>query len=65
MSEKAKLPELRFVSRIRAAQMLDCSPQLIDKFIHQKKLTAVRLSKRKVVVRYTELLRLVEENTIQ
>jgi hypothetical protein len=60
-----RLPDkLQFVGRIHAAEMLDCSPQLIDKLIRQKKLTAYHVA-RKVVVRWTELLRLVEENEIQ
>jgi hypothetical protein len=56
--------KLHFVGRIRAAEMIDCSPQLIDKFVREKKLTAYHLG-RKVVVRWAELLRLVEEGEIR
>jgi excisionase family DNA binding protein len=49
----------QFVGRIRAAQLLDCSPQTIDKFIRTGKLRGFRIG-RKVVVRQDELLRLAE-----
>jgi excisionase family DNA binding protein len=60
-----RLPDkLQFVGRIRAAESIDCSPQFIDKLIRQKKLTAYHVG-RKVVVRWSELLRLIEENEIR
>lgn len=52
--------KLQFVGRLRAAEMLDCSVQLIDKFIRLKKLTAYRVGRR-VVVRWADCLRLLEE----
>jgi excisionase family DNA binding protein len=54
----------QFVGRIRAAQLLDVSPQTIDKFIRSGRLRAYRIG-RKVIVRKDELLRLVEANEIQ
>jgi excisionase family DNA binding protein len=64
MKEKAKpSDQRRFVGRIRAAELLDCSPQLIDKFIRLGRLRAFRLG-RKVVVRHDELCKLVEANEI-
>ena len=53
----ADIPQ--FVGRIRAAQLLDCSPQTIDKFIRTGKLRGFRIG-RKVVVRQDELLQLAE-----
>jgi hypothetical protein len=53
----------QFVSRVRAAEMLDCSVQLIDKFIRLKKLRAFYLG-RKVIVRCADLLALVAANEI-
>ena len=53
----------QFVGRIRAAEIVDCSPQTIDKFIRTGRLRAFRVG-RKVVVRQDELLRLVEANEI-
>lgn len=54
----------QFLGRIRAAELLDVSPQTIDKFIRTGRLRAFRIG-RKVVVRQDELLRLVEGNEIQ
>jgi len=54
----------QFVGRIRAAEILDVSPQTIDKFIRTGRLRAFHVG-RKVVVRQDELLRLVEANEIQ
>jgi excisionase family DNA binding protein len=48
-----------FVSRVHAAEMLDCSVQLIDKFIKCGTLKAYRLG-RKVILRREDLLRLLE-----
>jgi excisionase family DNA binding protein len=65
MPERAKLPEHpQFVSRVRAAERLDCSVQLIDKFIRVGQLRAYRLG-RKVVLRETDLLAMVEANEIR
>jgi hypothetical protein len=49
-----------YIPRLLAAERLHCSDQLIDKFIRQKKLTAYHLG-RKVVVRWSDCLRLLEE----
>lgn len=65
MPEKAKSSsQPQFVGRIRAAELLDCSPQLIDKFIRLGRLRAFHLG-RKVVVRHDELYKLVEANEIR
>lgn len=53
-------PSPQFISRVRAAEMLDCSVQLIDKLIHENKLRGFRVG-RKVIVRQDELLHLLEE----
>jgi excisionase family DNA binding protein len=53
----------QFVSRIRAAELLDCSPQTIDKLIRQGAIKAFRVG-RKVIVRRADLLRLVEASEI-
>lgn len=53
-----------FVSRTHAAELLDCSVQLIDKFIRCGKLRAYRLG-RKVVVRRTDLMAMVEAAEIR
>lgn len=52
--------EERFISRVRAATVLDCSVQLIDKYIREGKLPAYRLG-RKVIVRRLALLQLLRE----
>jgi excisionase family DNA binding protein len=54
----------QFIGRIRAAELLDCSTQTLDKFIRAGRLRAFRIG-RKVVVRQDELLRLVEANEIE
>lgn len=54
----------QFLSRIHAAQMLDVSVQLIDKFVLSGQLQAFRLG-RKVVIRKDELLRLVTSGKVQ
>lgn len=64
MPEKANLPTNQFVSRVRAAERLDCSVQLIDKFIRLGKLRAYHVG-RKVVVREADLLSMVEANEIK
>lgn len=56
--------KLQFIGRLRAAEMLDCSVQLIDKFIRLKKLRAYHVG-RKVVVRWADCLQIVEEGEIQ
>jgi excisionase family DNA binding protein len=53
----------QFLSRTHAAELLDVSPQLIDKFVLLGRLRAFRLG-RKVVVRKDELLRLVEAGEV-
>jgi excisionase family DNA binding protein len=58
---KAKPSETSpFISRVHAAEMMDCSVQLIDKFIVCGKLKAYRLG-RKVLIRREDLFRLLEE----
>jgi excisionase family DNA binding protein len=54
----------KFVGRIRAAELLDVSPQTIDKLIRNNSLRAFHVG-RKVVVRHDELLQLVEANEIR
>lgn len=61
--QRARHPESAFVGRIHAAEIVDVSPQTIDKFIRTGRLRAFRIG-RKVVVRQGELLRLVENNEI-
>jgi len=56
--------KLQFIGRLRAAEMLDCSVQLVDKFIRLKKLRAYHVG-RKVVVRWADCLQIVEEGEIQ
>jgi excisionase family DNA binding protein len=64
MPEKAKLTaDFQFVSRVSAAELLDCDPQLIDKLIRQGKLPAYKIG-RKVIVPKDALLRLVEEGRV-
>ncbi len=48
-----------FISRVHAAEMLDCSVQLIDKYILNETLHPVRIG-RKVILRRAELLNLAE-----
>jgi excisionase family DNA binding protein len=55
--------EIRFVGRIRAAELLDVSPQTIDKFIRRGQLRAFHIG-RKIVLRWDELLRMVEGGEI-
>jgi excisionase family DNA binding protein len=62
--QNAKLPDKQFVGRIRAAELLDCSVQLIDKFIRLGQLRAYHLG-RKVVLREADLLSMVEANEIR
>ena len=54
----------QFLSRIHAAQLLDVSPQLIDKFVLLGQLRAFRLG-RKIVIRKADLLKLVEAGEVQ
>jgi excisionase family DNA binding protein len=64
MPQKARFPnKSQFIGRIRAAELLDCSPQTIDKFIRTGRLQAFRVG-RKVIVRQHDLLQLVEANEI-
>lgn len=51
---------VQFISRVHAADKLDCSVQLIDKYIRCGKLPAVRFG-RKVLIRLEDLLRVLEE----
>jgi excisionase family DNA binding protein len=61
MPEKANSPaNVQFISRVRAAELLDCSPQLIDKKIKRGELPGYRFG-RKVLIRKDQLLALVEE----
>ena len=48
----------QFVSRVRAAELLDCSPQLIDSLIKQKKLPAYHIG-RKVILKWDDVMRLL------
>jgi excisionase family DNA binding protein len=48
----------QFVSRIRAAELLDCSPQTIDSLIKQSKLPAYHLG-RKVLVKWSDVMALL------
>jgi excisionase family DNA binding protein len=54
----------QFLSRVHAAELLDVSVQLIDKFVSLGQLRAFRLG-RKVVIRKADLLKLVEAGEIQ
>jgi excisionase family DNA binding protein len=64
MAEASKTEaRTKFISRIRAAELLDVSPQTIDKFIHRGQLRAFRIG-RKVLVRQEDLFQLVEENEV-
>jgi excisionase family DNA binding protein len=58
MPEKAN-PNVQFIPRVRAAEMLGCSTQLIDKFIRNDKLRAYKLG-RKVLISRDELLSLLK-----
>jgi excisionase family DNA binding protein len=61
MPEKAKpSSEVQFISRVKAAELLDCSTQLIDKKIRLGQLPGYRFG-RKVLIRKDQLLSLVEE----
>jgi excisionase family DNA binding protein len=62
--ESTPMDKSQFISRMRAAQILDCSPQTIDKFIRSGRLRAYHVG-RKVVVRLDELIRQVEANEIR
>jgi len=62
MVNKSEMPDKElYVGRIRAAELVGVSPQLIDRFIGRGSLRAFRLG-RKVVVKRAELLQLVERN---
>ena len=61
---RSKPSDTQFLSRIHAAEMLDVSVQLIDKFVSLGQLQAFRLG-RKVVIKKDELLRLVAAGKIQ
>jgi len=60
MPENRSPEKPQFISRVRAAEMLDCSVQLIDKFIRENRLRGFHVG-RKVIVRQDELLHLLEE----
>jgi excisionase family DNA binding protein len=62
-SELKPAATVQFISRTRAAEMLDSDPQLIDKLIRQGKLPAYKIG-RKIIVRKDDLLRLVEEGRV-
>jgi excisionase family DNA binding protein len=53
-----------YISRINAAAFLDCSVQLIDKWIRQGKIEPIYLG-RKVVLRRDQLQRLVESGSLR
>lgn len=53
-----------YISRINAAAYLDCSVQLIDKWIRQGKLEP-HYAGRKVILRRDELQRLVESGVLR
>ena len=56
--------DAQFLSRVRAAEAVSCSTQLIDKMIRDGRLRGFRLG-RKIVVRKGELFRVVEAGEIQ
>jgi excisionase family DNA binding protein len=57
---KAKpFADSQYLSRIHAAELIDCSVQLIDKKIKLKQLTSYKFG-RKTLIRKDELLRLLE-----
>jgi excisionase family DNA binding protein len=55
---------VQFISRARAAAVLDVNAQTIDKLIRQGRLQAYRVGRRRVVLKLEELLRFVESNAI-
>jgi excisionase family DNA binding protein len=60
MPTNAKPAEVQYISRVKAAELLCCSTQLIDKRIRQGELPAYRFG-RKVLIRRNELLSLLEK----
>jgi excisionase family DNA binding protein len=54
----------QFIGRIRAAAMLDISPQTLDKLIRQGTLKAFRVGRR-VILRRDDLLKFVGGSEIQ
>jgi excisionase family DNA binding protein len=56
-------PQAEFLGRIRAAEILDISPQTLDKLIRDRSLRAFRVG-RSVKVRRDELIALMEKNQL-
>jgi excisionase family DNA binding protein len=55
---------VQFISRTRAAAVLDVNAQTIDRLIRQGRLQAYRVGRRRVVLKLEELLRFVESSAI-
>lgn len=56
-------PQVEFLGRLRAAEILDISPQTLDKLIRDRSLRAFRVG-RSVKVRRDELIALMEKNQL-
>ena len=61
---KPQVSDLPQLGRVRAAELLDCSPQLIDKLIRKGTLRAFRVGK-KVLLREDDLRRMLEEAEVR
>ena len=63
MPKSKTSPHSEYISRICAAEILDISPQTLDKLIRERKLRAFRVG-RSVKVRRDELIAHMEKNEV-
>jgi excisionase family DNA binding protein len=65
MAKPRSLPvDSDFLPRKRAAALVGCSPQLLDRLIRRQELKAYRLGSKLVVIRRSDLIALLERHPL-